>query len=142
MAKLKRGLSNAFSTLILVITSIIIAILLVAFSFGLSGAISSTPVVTQLGTAYISPTGDGHYELTVTFKVTGKVDLVSVSFDNQNVTFYEKGNATAPVVLYTGVDSLTLCLVPTTAVPQGTYVNLELGFSNGETLLVTAIYLN
>nr|MCL7344175.1 hypothetical protein [Candidatus Aramenus sulfurataquae] len=72
MAKVKRGLSNAFSTLILAITSIIIAILLVALSFGLSGAISSTPVVTQLGTAYISPTGDGHYELTVTFKVTGE----------------------------------------------------------------------
>ncbi|EWG07847.1 MAG: hypothetical protein ASUL_02349 [Candidatus Aramenus sulfurataquae] len=141
MAKVKRGLSNAFSTLILAITSIIIAILLVALSFGLSGAISSTPVVTQLGTAYISPTGDGHYELTVTFKVTGGGDLVSVSFDNQNVTFYEKGNVTAPV-LYTDVDSLTLCLVPTTAVPQGIYVNLELGFSNGETLLVTAIYLN
>ncbi len=127
--------------MILVIKSVVVTVLLVAFSFGLSGAIASTPAVSQLGSTYISQTSGGHYQLSVTLKSAETVRLVGVYIDNHNVTSYEKGNSTSQVTLYPGVNALTLCLVPTTTLPQGTYVDLTLSFSNGETLMVVAIYL-
>ncbi|TRM73139.1 hypothetical protein DJ523_08065, partial [Sulfolobus sp. E5] len=54
MLKSRRAISGAVTALILVIASVIIALVVVGFAFGLFGAFGGTPTVTQIGTGTIS----------------------------------------------------------------------------------------
>jgi len=59
-----KALSGAVTALILVIASVIIALVVVAFAFGLFGAFTGQGTVTQVGTATLSASGnsDSHSE--------------------------------------------------------------------------------
>ena len=70
----KRALSGAVTALILVIASVIIALVVVGFAFGLFGAFSTTPNI-HLVSAYISEQGtNNEYYLYITVSNTGSAN--------------------------------------------------------------------
>ncbi|MEJ2777950.1 DUF973 family protein [Stygiolobus sp. RP850M] len=103
----KKGLSGAVTALILVIASVIIALVVVGFAFGLFGSLGGTPTVTQVGTSALSSTdskGQIYYVATITLHSTGKVQIVSASIVGTNVT----ASNISPISLSAGLTTVTL----------------------------------
>jgi hypothetical protein len=137
----KRGLSGAVTALILVIASVIIALVVVGFAFGLFGALGGTPTVTQVGTGTLSSTGSNgqiYYVATITLHSTGKVQIVSASIVGTNVT----ASNISPISLSAGLTTVTLTF-PTESgfTPQpGTVYQVSVSLSDSTTVQVAVEY--
>ena len=131
-----KAISGAVTALILVIASVIIALVVVGFAFGLFGSFTSSAQVTQVGTASLSSsTGT----LIVTLKNTGGTVYVQTVLYNGK-TYSVTGNTaiTAGITQYTiSIQGLNSTVIPSSLV--GSTVTLTLELSNGQSVTVSAI---
>ncbi|MEM3291715.1 MAG: hypothetical protein QXY60_03075 [Saccharolobus sp.] len=136
-----KAISGAVTALILVIASVIIALVVVGFAFGLFGSFTSSAQVTQVGTGSlsVSTSGAGSYAtLTVTLKNTGGTVYVQGVLYNGN-TYSVTGSSaiSAGINPYTITISNTTSIFPPSLV--GSTVTLTLELSNGQSVTVSAI---
>ncbi|BCU70830.1 DUF973 family protein [Stygiolobus caldivivus] len=133
----KKGLSGAVTALILVIASVIIALVVVGFAFGLFGALGGTPTVTQVGTGSLTGSPSTGYTATIVLHSTGTVQIESASIVGTNVS------ATgATYTLSAGPNTITLSFPSGngfTPQPGSTY-QISLGLSDGATVQVAVSY--
>jgi len=138
----KKGLSGAVTALILVIASVIIALVVVGFAFGLFGALGGTPTVTQVGTGTLSKVTMGnqtYYQATFTLQSTGQTQIVSASIVG---TADSVGSASVTgASITTGVNTVTIDFPTSNFTPQpgGTY-QISIGLSDGTTVQVAVTY--
>ncbi|AOL16913.1 hypothetical protein BFU36_09560 [Sulfolobus sp. A20] len=134
MLKSRRAISGAVTALILVIASVIIALVVVGFAFGLFGAFGGTPTVTQVGTGTISP-GSSNNCATATFvlKSSGNVQIVSAIIVG---TTYS-GTPTT-IDLTAGPNTVTITFNGFTPQAGSTYT-ISLGLSDGATVQVAVV---
>ncbi|ADX84056.1 hypothetical protein GO599_07145 [Sulfolobus islandicus] len=132
-----KALSGAVTALILVIASVIIALVVVGFAFGLFGAFTGQGTVTQVGTATLSAsTGT----LTVTLKNTGAATQVTGAIINGNpVTPSSQVTISAGQSTYSISFSLGSISSSTLQNLVGSTISLTLQLSNGQTVTVSAI---
>jgi hypothetical protein len=141
----KRGLSGAVTALILVIASVIIALVVVGFAFGLFGALGGTPTVTQVGTGSLSPVTNSagqiqYYVAVITLHSTGNVQIVSATIVGTNDSV-----GTADIVgtsLSAGGNTVTITFPTTpgfTPLPGSTY-QISIGLSDGTTVQAAVSY--
>ncbi|MFP3234128.1 MAG: DUF973 family protein [Sulfolobaceae archaeon] len=136
----KRGLSGAVTALILVIASVIIALVVVGFAFGLFGALGGTPTVTQVGTGSLSGSSSTGYQATFTLQSTGKVQIVSASI--VGTTESAGSAAITGYSLTTGINTVTISFAPGTFTPQpGATYQISIGLSDGTTVQVAVTYV-
>ncbi|QGR20487.1 DUF973 family protein [Stygiolobus azoricus] len=138
----KKGISGAVTALILVIASVIIALVVVGFAFGLFGAIGGTPTVTQVGTGalYNSTSQKGYYEAIITLHSTGNVQIVSATIVGTSIQVGTSDITGA--ALSAGANTVTIYF-PTAAgfTPQpGSVYQISLGLSDGTTVQVAVTY--
>jgi hypothetical protein len=136
----KKGLSGAVTALILVIASVIIALVVVGFAFGLFGALGGTPTVTQIGTGTLSGSPNSGYQAVITLHSTGNVQIVSASIVGTDVT----ANIPSTLSLSAGPNTVVLTFPsasPNTFNPQpGTTYQISIGLSDGTTVQVAVTY--
>ena len=129
-----KALSGAVTALILVIASVIIALVVVAFAFGLFGAFTGQGTVTQVGTATLSASNG---ILTVTLKNTGATTQVTGAIINGNLA-----SISNQVTISAGESTYSIALSVSTSTLQslvGSTISLTLQLSNGQTVTVSAI---
>ncbi len=125
--KSRKGLSGAVTALILVIASVLIALIVVAFAFGFL-SFGSTPTVQQSGAAYITGSA-GAYSLHVVLTSTGKVTIDSIAV---------AGTVGTESLVISGTTSLSLSLPSAASItPGGTYT-VTLGLSDGQSVAISA----
>ena len=131
----KKGLSGAVTALILVIASVIIALVVVGFAFGLFGAFSSSGTVSQVGTATLYTNGT----LVVTLKNTGAATTVTaVYIDGQTLSV-------SPATISPGSNSYAITIILNPSVSNyissvvGSTITLTLDLSSGTTVSVSAV---
>jgi hypothetical protein len=137
----KKGLSGAVTALILVIASVIIALVVVGFAFGLFGALGGTPTVTQVGTGTLTYNSNtNEYVATITLHSTGTVTIESASIVGTSVS--ENGLSTS--TLTAGANTVTICFPsepPSTFNPQpGSTYQISIGLGDGTTVQVAVTY--
>ncbi|MFP3261019.1 MAG: hypothetical protein RXQ22_09100 [Sulfolobus sp.] len=131
----KRALSGAVTALILVIASVIIALVVVGFAFGLFGAFSSSGTVSEVGTATLTTSG----QLTIALKNTGAATTVTaVYIDGQTIPL------SSTVTISPG-SSTYIISIPTSSISSylnsvvGSTITLTLDLSSGTTVTVSAV---
>jgi len=132
----KKGISGAITALILVIASVIIALVVVGFVFGLFGALGGTPTVTQVGTGTLSPSGNG-YQAVITLHSTGNVQIVSASILGTSVS---TTGLTSPITA--GANVVTISFPSTNNFnpqPASTY-QISITLSDGVTVQAAVSY--
>jgi hypothetical protein len=135
----KKGLSGAVTALILVIASVIIALVVVGFAFGLFGALGGTPTVTQVGTGTLYQSSSNSYTAVITLHSTGNVQIVSASIvgtsdsvGTGSITGYSLG---------AGVNTVTINFPTNGFTPQpGSTYQISIGLSDGTTVQVAVTY--
>jgi len=129
-----KALSGAVTALILVIASVIIALVVVAFAFGLFGAFTGQGTVTQVGTATLNASTKS---LIVTLKNTGATTQVTGVIINGNLA-----SVSGQVTISAGESTYSISLGSSTSTLQnlvGSPISLTLQLSNGQTVTVSAI---
>ena len=129
-----KALSGAVTALILVIASVIIALVVVAFAFGLFGAFTGQGTVTQVGTATLNASTKS---LIVTLKNTGATTQVTGVIINGNLA-----SVSGQVTISAGESTYSIALSVSTSTLQnlvGSPISLTLQLSNGQTVTVSAI---
>jgi len=129
--KAKKGLWNAVTALIVVIASVIVALVVVGFAFGLFGAIGGTPTVTQVGTGVIYVSNG---QAVITLHSTGNVQVVSAMIAGTPYTGYPIAGAT----LTAGINTVTLSFSGAKLQPGTTY-QISIALSDGQTVQVAVI---
>jgi len=136
--KAKKGLSGAVTALILVIASVIIALVVVGFAFGLFGALGGTPTVTQVGTGILYTSGSNEGQAVITLHSTGNVQVVSATIVGTTYT----GSAVYPTSgsLTAGQNTVTISFgtLGSNILPGTTY-QISLALSDGQTVQVAVI---
>jgi len=133
----KKGLSGAVTALILVIASVIIALVVVGFAFGLFGALGGTPTVTQIGTGSLTPSGNG-YEAVITLHSTGTVQVVSATI----VGTSDSATTIASPSLTIGANTVVIYFPSSGFTPQpGSTYQISIGLSDGTTVQAAVSYV-
>ena len=138
----KKGISGAVTALILVIASVIIALVVVGFAFGLFGALGGTPTVTQVGTGtlYYNSTSKT-YVAVITLKSSGNVQIISAQILGVGAS-----ESVGPSSIYnsgslTGGTNVVTITFPAGFTPQeGSTYQISLGLSDGTTVQVAVTY--
>ena len=130
-----KALSGAVTALILVIASVIIALVVVGFAFGLFGAFTGQGTVTQVGTATLNASTKS---LIVTLKNTGATTQVTGVIINGNLA-----SVSGQVTISAGESTYSISLVGISSTTLqnlvGSPISLTLQLSNGQTVTVSAI---
>ena len=130
----KRGLSGAVTALILVIASVIIALVVVGFAFGLFGAFSNSGTVSQVGTATLYTEG----YLIVTLKNTGATTTVTQVYVNG-----QPYSAAGQITISPGSNTYSISIVNLNSNSLnglvGSTITLTLDLSSGTTVTVSAV---
>ncbi|MCQ4342724.1 MAG: hypothetical protein RXN77_04305 [Sulfolobaceae archaeon] len=157
-----RGLSGAVTALILVVASVVIALIVVGFAFGLFGSFGSAGAVTPVGPAYMythspppnvsAPTsvGPNVVYLEVTMDNRGSnTTITSATINGMTATPYQVDlyNSTTNKVIhilngvYIPAGQNTLVIVFTGISPNAigsSPVNVQLYLANGQTVYIAA----
>ncbi|QXJ31403.1 hypothetical protein [Saccharolobus shibatae] len=129
-----KALSGAVTALILVIASVIIALVVVGFAFGLFGAFSGQGTVSQVGTATLSTSGT----LIVTLKNTGaNTQVTGALVQGSSATVSGQTIISAGVTTYS--IALSGSFTSSLSGLVGSTISLTLQLSNGQTVTVSAI---
>ena len=129
----KRGLSGAVTALILVIASVIIALVVVGFAFGLFGAFSNSSTVSQVGTATLYTNG----VLCVTLKNTGATTTVTAVYVNG-----QPYTASGQITITPGSNTYSISIPSLNGKLNGlvgSTITLTLDLSSGTTVTVSAV---
>ncbi|QIW22988.1 DUF973 family protein [Sulfolobus sp. S-194] len=138
--KAKKGLSGAVTALILVIASVIIALVVVGFAFGLFGAFGGTPTVTQVGTGYIY-VSKGY--AVITLKSSGNVQILSatISGTSYSASTISVIGASSSNSLTAGVNTVSIYFgtSDTSGLQSGSTYTISIALSDGSTVQVSVI---
>ena len=148
-----KGLSGAVTALILVIASVVIALIVVGFAFGLFGTFSGQGAVTNLGPAYITytppssgTTGTATIQVVLNNPSTTAVQIVGVSIQSVPVSISgvtDNGNAeNQPYTLSVGTNSLTITVgIPTNQITlqSGQQVTVQITLANNQVVTVPGV---
>ncbi|MCY0849132.1 hypothetical protein [Sulfuracidifex metallicus] len=126
--KNRKGLSGAVTALILVIASVLIALIVVAFAFGFL-SFGSTPTVQQDGAAVINDSS-GTCALYVVLTSTGTVTVDSISV---NGVVSSISSAITP-----GANSYDFALPSSANLAPGATVTVTLGLTDGQSVAISA----
>ncbi|AWR96264.1 DUF973 family protein [Acidianus sulfidivorans JP7] len=128
--KSKKGISGAVTALILVIASVIIALVVVGFAFGLFGAFAGKATVNQVGTGTINLSTD---ELCFELSSSGSTEITSVQLVGSTFT------TTGSITINAGLNTISVDIsgASTTFVPGDTY-SFVVSLANGDTVTVEA----
>ncbi|MGC9106561.1 MAG: hypothetical protein ACP5HQ_09165 [Thermoprotei archaeon] len=136
-----KALSGAVTALILVIASVVIALIVVGFAFGLFGALSGQNAITQVGTAYLRGTSYNGYNLTVVLNNPSStnpvIQAVSVNAMPVQVTGYSPNNILSAATIQTVTINFN---APDLKLQPGATVNVQISLSNGQVVQVAAVY--
>jgi hypothetical protein len=139
----KKGLSGAVTALILVIASVIIALVVVGFAFGLFGALGGTPTVTQVGAGtlcLVTNNGQTYYVATITLRSTGNVQIVSASI--LGTTDSVGSSSILGNSLSAGLNSVTITFPENGLNLQvGSTYQISISLSDGTTVQVVVNYI-
>jgi len=135
--KAKKGLSGAVTALILVIASVIIALVVVGFAFGLFGAFGGTPTVTQVGTGTIYVSGSTPGDAVISLKSSGNVQIVSATIVGTSLS--ANSNSITGYSLSAGLNTVTVSFGSTTGLTAGSTYTISLALSDGSTVQVSVI---
>lgn len=116
--KVKRGLWNAITELILVIASVVITLVVVTYIFGFLGAFGTTPTVTQFGTGILFSNGTA----IITLSSTGNVQIVNARI--AGTTYSVNSNLIIGNSLTVGLNTITIDFSGFTPRPGATYTIL------------------
>ena len=135
----KKGLSGAVTALILVIASVIIALVVVGFAFGLFGALGGTPTVQQVGSGVLyQPSGTHYYVATITLHSTGTVAIDSASIVGVDSTVVGLSTQTLSV----GANTLVITFQANDFTPQsGSTYQISIGLGDGTTVQAAVTYI-
>ncbi len=128
--KVKKGLSNAISALILVVASVILTLVVVGYTFGIMGAFISIPEVEQIGTGTIASNGTATFLL----RTTGNTQIMSVQLAGTN----DVASSFTPATLNVGINTVSANF-KNLDILQGSIYSLAVTLSSGETVYVTVI---
>jgi flagellin-like protein len=128
----KKGISPVIATIILIAITIVIAIAVAGWVFGLFGSYSRTQAVTIVASAS-SCTASGHYcQIMVSNQGGSAVTVVSASINGMSASL----NTLNTVIPAGSSEVVTVTLTGYTA---GQTVQVQLGLSNGNTLSTTLV---
>ncbi|WP_337721344.1 DUF973 family protein [Stygiolobus sp. CP859M] len=134
----KKGLSGAVTALILVIASVIIALVVVGFAFGLFGALGGTPIVQQVGSGVLYQSGNNEYVATITLHSTGTVTIDSASIVGVDSTVVGLSTQTLSV----GPNTLVITFSANNFTPQpGSTYQISIGLGDGTTVQAAVTYI-
>jgi archaellum component FlaG (FlaF/FlaG flagellin family) len=135
-----KALSGAVTALILVIASVIVALIVVGFAFGLFGAFGGQNAVTQVGTAYMTG-GSGSYTITVVLNNPGSTNPVIQAVSINAVPVTVNGYSPSPTLNAATIQTVTISVnAPGLTLQPGATVNVQLSLSNGQVVQVAAVY--
>ena len=150
-----KGLSLAVSALVLTVAAVVISLILVGYSFGIFGVMGSQNPITPGSRAFIqySPSdGDTLIYLILNNPGPATPVVTSVTVNGIPVAItgvadqYSGGQSTSAnspgaVTISTGLNYLTVSgtLVGKLNVQPGATVTVQVSFSNGQTITVTAV---
>jgi len=133
--KAKKGLSGAVTALILVIASVIIALVVVGFAFGLFGALGGTPTVTQVGTGILNVKSG---TAVITLHSTGNVQIVSAMI--VGTTYTANSASITGSSLSAGQNTVTINFGRLGSdIQPGTTYQISIALSSGQTVQVAVI---
>ena len=128
-----RGLSGAVTALILVIASVVIALIVVGFAFGLFGAVSKQGAVTPAGTSYVKVV-NGTATVVMELHNSGSaVQVNEVTINGVPLRF----NST--VIINTGLDNVTITGSFSSKLYAGESVTVDLWLANGQVVAVPSV---
>jgi hypothetical protein len=128
----------AVTALILVIASVILALIVVGFAFGLFGAIGGQGAVYSVGTGYIEGS-NGHYTLVVTLNNQGSTSPVIESISIQAIPVSIVGGDLT--LMPATISQYTITInAPNLVLQPGSQVNVAVSLSNGQVVQVAAVY--
>jgi len=145
-----RGLSGAVTALILVVASVVIALIVVGFAFGLFGSFGSAGAVSQVGPAYIytkapNSISFGNVFLNVTIDNRGpNVNITSaqingVSVIPSKIKVYTASGSQLGAYIPAGQNPLVIAFnVSNPNIIGSGPVNIQLVLANGQTIYITA----
>ena len=133
----KKGISPVIATIILIAITIVIAIAVAGWVFGLFGSYSRTQAVTIVASAS-SCTASGNYcQIMVSNQGGSAVTVVSASVDGQTIPAASISGST---VIPAGASSpVTIYFPSSNSYIAGQTVQVQLGLSNGNTLSTTLV---
>ena len=136
MKALKKGLSYVVTSMILVLASIIVALVLVGFTFGLFASLGGTPTVTPIGTGVITPVVENgqvvYYQANFTLKSTGTVQIVSVTLEGV------QGKIVSSSTLNSGYNNVVVDFPASLDLQQGSFYKISVALQDSETVQVAA----
>jgi flagellin-like protein len=127
----KKGISPVIATIILIAITIVIAIAVAGWVFGLFGSYSRTQAVTIVASAS-SCTASGNCQIMVSNQGGSAVTVVSASINGMSASL----NTLNTVIPAGSSEVVTVTLTGYTA---GQTVQVQLGLSNGNTLSTTLV---
>ena len=138
-----KGLSGAVTALILVIASVVIALIVVGFAFGLFGTFGSQNAITNVGGAYaIVSNGGSSITIYVTLNNPGpnNVQIAGVSVNAIPLTSVQiNGQNTWTVTVGTNVLTISGTPVSPLNVQPGASIMVQITLANGQTVTVPAV---
>ncbi|BAB65097.1 DUF973 family protein [Sulfurisphaera tokodaii] len=138
--KAKKGLSGAVTALILVIASVIIALVVVGFAFGLFGAFGGTPTVSAVGSGVIYYSSGSGYAI-ITLKSSGSVEIVSAELAGTTYSGTAEviGGSGSSSTLSAGVNTVSISFSQLPPLQSGSTYTISLALSDGATVQVSVI---
>ena len=135
----KKGLSGAVTALILVIASVIIALVVVGFAFGLFGALGGTPTVKQVGTGTLTGSYSNGYQAVITLQSTGNAQIEYATIEGSGVT--ASGSYIPNTQISPGINTVTISF-PSNSIQleEGSTYQIVIALSNGITVQAAVIY--
>ena len=128
----KKGISPLIATIILIAITIVIAIAVAGWVFGLFGSYSRTQAVTIVASASNCSASNGNCQIMVSNQGGSAVTVVSASINGASASL----NTLNTVIPAGSSDVVTVTLNGYTA---GQTVQVQLGLSNGNTLSTTLV---
>ena len=136
----KKGISPVIATIILIAITIVIAIAVAGWVFGLFGSYSRTQAVTIVASASNCSASNGNCQIMVSNQGGSAITVVSASVDGQTVP---TNSITSGTVIPAGTSNTVFIPFPSgTSYTAGQTVQVQLGLSNGNTLSTTLVVDN
>ncbi|NON61542.1 DUF973 family protein [Acidianus sp. RZ1] len=132
----RRAIFDAIPQFVLVIASVVIALVVVGFVFGLLIPLSSSPLVTQVGVGKITQQ-NGEYCVTFTLKSTTRIQIISATLQGVTVNSAKISNGG---ILSEGITQVTIKFPNSVNLVKGNEYLLNIVFLNGYSIKVIVEY--
>jgi len=132
--KIRRGLSGPLTAVVLLIAAVIIALVIVNYTYGLLGAIGGAPKVTQVASGVLSYNpSTGTAVVSVTLYSTGNVEILGAQIAD---TPY---SATHNQLMTSGANAVTITFNGVSGIQKGSTYTILITLSDGQTVQAAVI---